>query len=180
MAACIYARTSRAERKHHTTSIDNQVAFCLDLARRHGLAVRADRIYTDLELGGELLPTCWAAEEAPSRPALSAAIAAIEDGLVDTIVVRRPVKLGTSSEVLVALRDFLTHSGAVIVTSPEAIAETDDPNNTFAVSVLRPLLRCDTAADRERKEKLKAQKLDELARLRAKLERLEAELAGLE
>lgn len=137
MHACIYARTCRREKQHHTTNLANQLAFCLDLAHRHNLVVSPEYIFTDAEMGGDLPPTCWAEEGQSSRPALSAMVEAIESGRIRRIFVRHMEKLGTTSAVLAGLkRLFETHQVRILIT-PEEAERTENPSGCFALSMLR-------------------------------------------
>lgn len=179
MKACIYARTCRAERLHNTTSIDNQVAYCRELAQKHSLTVEDGDVYTDVEIAGSVLPTCWAYDDQPARPALSAMIEAIEAGRVSRIIVRRLEKLGTSSEVLMALLDLMTAEDARVVTGREQLESPDDPSGVFAASILAPRIEVDTEEERQRKAKLKAKKSEEIHRLQDRIARLEAEISEL-
>lgn len=179
MKACIYARTSRVEKRHTTTKVEHQVAFCHDLARRFNLTVDIEHIFTDVELTGDLPPTCWAPDDHPSRPALSAMILAIEEGQVERIIVRRLEKLGTTSEVLVGLVELLQHHGVAIAASRELVEDPNDPTAMFALSILAPCVRFDDFEEQERRQRLRAKKMEEIERLREKLTRLEGEVAKL-
>jgi hypothetical protein len=55
-----------------------------------------------------------------------------------------------------------------------------DPAEKFALSVLGPRVLFDTEAERERRAKVKARNLEEIARLQAKMARLETEIAELD
>jgi DNA invertase Pin-like site-specific DNA recombinase len=179
MRAAIYARTCRQERRHHTVTIENQIAFCRDLASKHGLIVEDKHIFTDVEMGGDLPPTCWAGESELSRPALSALIEAIEDGQVSRVFVRRPEKLGTSSKLLADLLDVFERHDVRVITERESGGPAN-PTGQFVSNLLRRRIQYDTDADREQKLRTKAKKLEEIGRLHARLARLEAEVAELE
>ena len=179
MKACIYARTSTRERRHTTTKIEHQVEFCRALARQHNVTVEPEHVFTDVELTGDLPPTCWAFEDAPSRPALSALVSAIEQDGVRRVIVRRLEKLGTASDVLLALRELLDAHEVYILAAREAVADDSDPNSAFAFSILKGRLLLDTEEERERKTRTRARKLEEIDRLRDKIARLEAEIEDL-
>lgn len=179
MRACIYARTSRAEKRHTTTKLERQVAFCQELARRFNFTVAVEHVFTDVELTGDLLPSCWAAEDTLSRPAMAALIAAIEDEHVTRILVHRIEKLGTTSLVLDALRDFLLQHNVHVVVPREAAEDPDDPSARFALSVLRPCVQFDSDDEEERRSRLRARKQEEIDRLRIKIARIESEIAAL-
>lgn len=180
MRACIYARTSRRERQHHGASIDRQVAECRELARQHNLIVENRHVFTDADHEGSWPPPCWAAEGDPGlRPALGAMVQSIEEGVVARVLVYRATCLGTTSNLLTSIAEMLHEHDAHVVMSLEAAESPEDAGERFAVSVLQPRLICDTTADRERKDKLKARKLEELSRLHAKIARIESELAEL-
>jgi DNA invertase Pin-like site-specific DNA recombinase len=180
MKACIYARTCREERQHQTTSLPNQIAFCRSLAAEHNLGVEEEHIFTDAEKRGDLPPTCWAPEGADSRPALSALVSALENGEVTHVIVRRLEKLGTGSEVLGLLLDLLTRCDARVVTAPEALAPDQDERARFALSILRPRVQAESAYDIERRARRRQAKAEEAQRMRARLARLEAEIAELD
>lgn len=179
MKACVYARTSRVEKLHTTTKIEHQVAFCLDLARRENVTVDPEHIFTDIELTGDLPPSNWVEGDTPSRPALAALLAALEEQGVECVIVRRFEKLGTTSEVLVGLRDCFLEYGVTVLAVREVAEDPADPTTMFALSVLAPCVRFVPNAIPEQRERLKAKKQEEAARLRAKLARLEAEIADM-
>ena len=176
MKACIYARTSRHEKLHTTTKVARQIAFCMDLARRFNVTVEPEHIFTDIELTGDLLPACWAPEVAPSRPALAALIAAVEEHSIARVIVHRAENLGTTSIVLEALREEFTANDVRIIASREAVEDPNDPTEQFALRILSPRLQFDTDDEQERRNRARAKKLEEIERLRAKLARLESEL----
>jgi DNA invertase Pin-like site-specific DNA recombinase len=179
MKACIYARTCRAERLHDTTSIDNQIAFCRDIASQYNLTVEDEHVFTDVEKSGALMPSCWSTGDEESRPALSEMIAAIEDREVSRVIVRRAEKLGTSSAVLLALVDLFTHRDIYITVTPEQLSEDLDPRGAFATSILRPRMLAGGDLDAERRERVRTKKLEEIRRLQARIARLESELAEM-
>lgn len=179
MNACIYARTSRTERGPNTTSIPNQIDYCMALAQRHGLTVHDGHIFTDTEAPGSLPPSCWAEAGENGRPALAALVEAIQRKDVSRVIVRRLEKLGTSSEVLSELLGLFTHFDVRIIAEPKSLASEDDPRATFAASFLRPCIQYHTEEEDERRAKLKTKKLEEMDRLRAKIGRLESEIAEL-
>jgi len=180
MRACIYARIGRREKGQSGATIDRQVSHCRDLARQHNLIVENRHVFTDGDHEGWWPPKNWAAEgESDVRPALAIMIQAIESGVVSRVILYRATRLGTTSELLLSLRDLVAaHDGAFIL-SPDAVEAVDDPAERFAVSLLGDRVISDTVAERERKEKLKVRKLEELARLHAKIARIESELAEL-
>jgi DNA invertase Pin-like site-specific DNA recombinase len=175
--ACVYARTSSVERGASTTTIENQIALCRDLARKHNLFIHDYHVFTDVEMLGTLPPQRWAKGDEPFRPALSAMLDAVEAHEVSRVIVRRVEKLGTSSEVLVNLLAFFTANGVRVVIEPEPVTPQSDPRAAFAASILRPCLQFDTEFDEERKAKVRARKLEEIERLKDKIARLEAEIA---
>jgi DNA invertase Pin-like site-specific DNA recombinase len=177
--ACIYARTSSVERSATTTTVENQIAFCRELARKHNLFVHDHHLFTDVEMVGSLPPQRWARSDETFRPALSLMLEAIEAREVSRVIVRRPETLGSSSEVLVNLLAFFTAYGVRVVIEPEPITPQSDPRAAFAASILRPCLQFDTEFDEERKAKVKARKREEIERLKDKIARLEAEVAEL-
>jgi DNA invertase Pin-like site-specific DNA recombinase len=176
--ACIYARTCKKERQHHTTSLDNQVAFCRDLARKLNLTVEQEFVFTDREMPGSAMPSCWAAGDDPGRPALGALVEAVERREVHRIVVKDAETLGTTSEVLVNLLELFRTRAAAVITEPLPAGDESNPAERFAQSVLQPCLRHDTEAEHNRKLKLRRKKIEEIERLKDKIERLERELAG--
>lgn len=179
MQACIYARTSRLEKRHTTMKIERQVEFCRELARVQNLTVDPEHIFTDVELTGDLPPSCWVDEGRPSRPALAALIGAIEEASISVVLVRRVEKLGTTSEVLSDLVDFFTQRQVMVMASRQVAVDPADPTVAFVTNLLgtRLLLVDDDLGDT--RERLKARKLEEASRLRAKLARLEAEIADM-
>ncbi len=66
-----------------------------------------------------------------------------------------------------------------MVANPEIAIDPEDPNAVYALSILKPRIIFDTDAERERKERLRTRKLEEIGRLQAKIERLETELKDL-
>ncbi len=179
MNACIYARTCQQEKRHHTTAIPKQIEIGRHLASEHNLALQADHIFTDIEYPGYLLPTCWAVGDEEGRPALAAMIHAIESGQVNRVIVRRIEKLGNASETLQMLLEFFERFDVYVIAPPEVANETTDPSAVFAYSMLRARIQLETEAMRERVEKVKAKKREEISRLEAKIKRLEDEIASL-
>jgi len=180
MKACIYARTSSSEKQHTTTKIEHQVAFCRELAKKHNLTVEPEHVFTDVEMKGDIPPTCWAFEDTETRPALSALIEAIEQQGVQRVLIRRLEKLATSSDILLQLLELFEFHDAYILADSEIAVDEADPNSVFAYSVLRPRVQFDTDEERERIEKLKARKREEIERLKTKIDRLEAEINDLD
>lgn len=179
MNACIYARTCQQEKRHHTTAIPKQIEIGRALAFEHNVSIQADHIFTDIEYPGHLLPSCWVVDGEEGRPALAAMVHAIESGAVNRVIVRRIEKLGTSSEALQLLLELFERFDVFVIAPPEVAQETTDATATFAYSILRSRVQLETEAMRERTEKLKAKKREEIARLEAKIRRLENELASL-
>lgn len=180
MNACIYARTSKAEKGENITSIPNQIEYCKVLAQRHNLNIPEWHIYTDVEIQGCVMPSCWATtDEEAVRPALSAMIEAIEREEISRVIVRRMEKLGTSSDVLIRLLELFKQYDIRVITEPQTNNYDADPRGEFATSILRPVIQFDTEAEQEKKDKQKAKKLEELERLKAKISRLEAEIAEM-
>lgn len=180
MKACIYARTSRHDKGHHKFSIARQEEDARALAAKHGLTVAYEHVFTDVDYPGDIPPTCWAySGTQEGRPALAAMVAAIEDGRIQRIIVRKMERLGASSEVLMALLDLLTQHNVYIIATPERISLEDDPTEAFAVSILKPRIQYDTEVERERKAILKRKKIEEIERLNTKIARLESEIADL-
>jgi len=180
MHTAIYARTCRKEKQHNTTSIDNQIAFCKDLAREHGLTTEVDHVYTDVELEGRLPPTCWADDDEDSRPALSALIQRIEEGQISHVIVRRLEKLGTTSDVLLAIMEVLVAHDVWVVGSRSQLTDNIDPSSAFAFSILKSRVCFDNPAERDRKQQEISKLRDEISRLHERIGRLESEIAELE
>ncbi len=167
------------EKRHTTTKIERQVEDCLDLARRHNLAVDPAHIFTDVEMTGDLPPACWVEADAPSRPALAALIGAVEEHRLNVILVRRVEKLGTTSAVLSELATFMDQHGVVVMAARETAWDPADATVRFALEVLGPRVQLVTDPLGEAHARLKSRKQDEALRLRAKLARLEAEIADM-
>ncbi len=180
MKACIYARTSSSDKSHNRTSLENQIVQARALAPLHNLTVEDEHVFTDINSDGTFPPTCWSGDDAEeTRPALSALIEALEAREVTRVIVFRLDRLATCSEVLMALRELLDYLDARIVIAPERLEQAEDPSESFAASILRPCVVVDTEAERERKAQLRSRKREEIARLQAKVARLEDELAEL-
>jgi len=178
--ACIYARTSPSDKSHNRKSLENQIAHARALAPLHNLTVEDEHIFTDIDAHGTYPPPCWSVDDAEeTRPALGALVEALQSGDVTHVIVHRLDRLATSSDVLIALRDLLAHLDARVVLSPDRLEQADDPSEAFALSILKPHLLVDTEAERERKAQLRTRKREEIARLQAKINRLEDELAEL-
>lgn len=179
MPGCIYARTSRIEKAHDTTKIEHQVAFCRELAARRNIHIAPGLIFTDVELTGELLPTCWAPPENSGRPALSAMIEAIQAGHVKHVLVRRPDVLGTSSAVLAALLEcFQFHHVSLI--ADRDMLPPGDLTARFAYQMLKPVVLFDSEAENARKEKERQRLQSEIQRLENRIQRMQIELANLD
>lgn len=179
MHACIYARTSKQEKRHTTTKIERQVEFCLELARRRNLAVDPEHIFTDVEMTGDLPPSCWVDDNRPSRPALAALIGTIETHRISVVLVRRVEKLGTTSDVLGELVAFLEQRNVMVIASREVAVDPTDATVGFVINLLGSRLHLVDDELGDTRERLKARKLEEAVRLRAKLARLEAEIADM-
>ncbi len=180
MKACIYARTSRHDKGHHRFTIERQVEDARALADKHGLSVAYEHVFTDVDYEGDTLPTSWLfSDDKVGRPALSALVAAIEEGRVKRVIVRKMERLGTASEVLMGLLNLFIQQNVHIIATPEAVSLDDDPTEAFAVSVLKPCIQYDTDEERERKARLRQKKIDEIDRLKQKIARLEAEVADM-
>jgi DNA invertase Pin-like site-specific DNA recombinase len=180
MKACIYARSSRQDKGHHGFSIARQEEDARDLSGKHGLTVSFEHVFTDMDHSGEMPPTRWITVEGQEgRPALSALITAVEEGKVKRVIVRKMDRLGTTSEVLMGLLELFTLHDVFIVATPETVSLEEDPTEAFAVSVLLPRIQYDTDEEIERKAKLKLKKLDEIKRLKTKIDRLEQDISEL-
>jgi DNA invertase Pin-like site-specific DNA recombinase len=180
MKACIYARTSRHDKGHHRFTIERQVEEARALAAKHGLTVAYEHVFTDVDYEGDTLPSSWLfADDQVGRPALSALVAAVEDGLVKRVIVRKMERLGTASDVLTGLLNLFTQQTVHIIATPEPVSLDDDPTEAFAVSLLTPCIQYDTDDERQRKLHLKQKKIDEIDRLKLKIARLEAEISEM-
>lgn len=181
MRAAIYARAYHRDKSHNRTDIARQVEQCRELARQHNVIVEGRHVFTDRDHGGSWPPTCWSAPDAAEvRPALSALIETLEDGLVSRVLVYRLERLGTSSDLLASVVDLLESCNGYLIVPHDVVSPEADPVERFALSVLRPRVVFDTEAERERKAKVKARNLEEIARLQAKIARLETEIAELD
>lgn len=181
MRSCIYVRAYRREKSHNRTGIERQVRHCRELGRQHNLIIEGRHIFRDMDHDGAWPPSCWALDEDGAvRPALSAMIDAIEGGKISSVVVFRADRLATSSELLQGLDEVFEQYDIKVIVSSEALDERDDPADRFAVSMLRSRFVYDMTAEKEKDERLRARKLDELERLRAKVLRLEAEIAAID
>ncbi|MBT3194202.1 MAG: recombinase family protein [Verrucomicrobia bacterium] len=180
MKACIYARTSRHDKGHHKFSIERQEEAARAIAAKHGLTVAYEHVFTDTDYAGEVPPTCWAyTDDQDGRPALSALIEAVEEERIERVIVRKMDRLGTTSEVLNGLLELFAAHNVFIVATPEATSLQEDPTEAFAVSVLHPRIQYDTDDERRRKAQLKQKKVEEISRLKLKIDRLESEIAEL-
>ena len=182
MKAAIYIRTSKQDKAHRAYSLQKQEEHTRELATRHGLRVAYEHVFCDLDYAGDAPPGCWARfdEHEPTRPALSALIHAIEEDDIRYVIVRRMDRLGTTSEILTNLLHFFSQQQVQILATPESDAIADDPSESFAISILAPVLRYDTEEEQERKAKIRARKVEEIGRLKDKLARLEAEIKELD
>ncbi len=180
MNACIYARTSRHDKGHHRFTIKRQEDDARALAAKHGLTVTYEHLFTDIDFGGDVPPSCWIySDEQIGRPALASLIAAIENDQIKRVIVRKMERLGSTSEVLIGLLELFIQHDVYIVATPEAVSLDDDPSEAFAVSILRPRIQYDTDTERKRKTTLKKKKIEEISRLQSKIERLESEISEL-
>ncbi len=180
MKACIYARTSRHDKGHHRFSIERQVEDARALAAKHGLTVADKHIFTDVDYEGDAPPSCWLfADDEPARPALASLITAVEEGVVQRVIVRKMERLGTTSEILMGLLGLFKERDVHIIATPERVSLDEDPTEAFAVSVLQPCIQYDTDDERQRKARLKQKKIEEIDRLKSKIARLESEISEL-
>ncbi|MFU8781269.1 MAG: recombinase family protein [Kiritimatiellia bacterium] len=182
MKAAIYMRTCRQDKAHQAYTLAKQEQHTRDLATRHGLRVAFENVYCDIDHAGDLPPDCWTGfnYQGVTRPALTALIHAIEEGDIQHLIVRRMDRLGTSSDILINLLQFFTQYGVQIIATPESSTTAHDPSEAFAISILGPLIRYDTEDERERKQKLRSRKIEEIERLKDKILRLEAEIKELD
>jgi DNA invertase Pin-like site-specific DNA recombinase len=183
MKAAIYMRTSKKDKAHNAFTIARQEEHTRDLASKHGLQVAYEHVFSDLDYPGDAPPACWANSyyDGITRPALEALIHAVEnDPEIHYLIVRRMDRLGTSSEILTNLLHFLSQHEINIVATPENQDADLDPVESFAIDILKPILRYDTQEEVERKNKLRQRKVEEIERLKDKVHRLEAEIRELE
>ncbi len=182
MKAAIYMRTCKQDKAHHAYNLQKQEQHTRELARRHGLRVAFEHVFCDLDYAGDTPPDCWTQYDYQgiTRPALSALIQAIDQGEIRYVIVRRMDRLATASETLTNLLLFFTQQQVQILATPETQNSTDDPAESFAVSILSPVIRYDTDEEQERKAKLRARKIEAIERLKDKIIRLEAEIKDLE
>ncbi len=180
MKACIYARTAHNDKSHNRTALQTQIDVARAIAHGRNLTVDYAHVFTDTDAAGDSPPTPWKRDEnQPARPALTALVEAVEAGAVQWVLVHRLDRLATSSELLIALRDFFLHYRVRIAVSPDQAADSQDPTETFALSILQPCIATDLLADRTRKELQRSRKQGEIDRLKARLLRLETELDAL-
>lgn len=182
MKAAIYIRTSKQDKAHNAYNLKKQEEHTRQLATRHGLRVAYEHVFCDLNYPGDAPPGCWSYydDERVTRPALSALIHAIEHDRIRYILVRRMDRLGTASDILTNLLHFFSQQQVEILATPESDDAADDPSETFAISILAPVIRYDTEEEQERKNKLRTRKVEEIERLKAKIIRLESEIKELE
>jgi len=181
MKAAIYMRTWRHDKGHHAFSLQRQEEQARDLARKHGLTIADQHVFSDIDYPGDTPPACWVFENdaRQTRPALAALISAVENGIVKRVIVRKMERLGTAADTLSGLAELFRHNEVLIIATPETVSFNDDPTEAFAVSILRPCIRYDTDEESERKQRLKTKKIEESQRLQDKIGRLEAEIAEL-
>jgi DNA invertase Pin-like site-specific DNA recombinase len=181
MKAAIYMRTSRHDKGHHAYSLRHQESQARELASKHGLPIADAHVFSDIDYPGDAPPSCWVSEDDPrqTRPALAALVNAVEEGYVKRVIVRRMERLGTAADTLAGLCNLFTRNGVLIIATPENVELDDDPSEAFAISILRPCIRYDTDAERERKLRQKAKNIEEIQRLQDKIARLESEIAEL-
>jgi DNA invertase Pin-like site-specific DNA recombinase len=177
--SCIYVRTWNDDPAHQHLSYERQLRDARRLAEKHSLQVPDHHLFSDIDYPGHLPPTCWAGEADECRPALSALIEAIEAGAIDRIIVGRMERLATDAVVLQQLHDLLRQRGVHLISEPHPLAAEEDPAEAFAAELLADCIQYDTDAEREQKAKLRARKIDEIDRLKARVDRLEAEVAEL-
>lgn len=181
MKAAIYIRTWRHDKGHHAFSLQRQEEQARELAGKHGLTIAYEHVFSDLDYPGDAPPACWVFEgdEHQTRPALAALISAVENGAVKRVIVRKMERLGTAADTLSGLAELFRQHGVLIIATPETVSFNDDPTEAFAVSILSPCIRYDTDEERERKQRLKAKKIEEIQRLQEKIGRLESEISEL-
>lgn len=176
-------RTSKKDKAHNAFNIAKQEEHTRALARKHGLQVAYEHVFSDLDYPGDAPPACWAMpdDQGVTRPALEAFIHAVEnDDEIRFLIVRRMDRLGTSSEILTNLLHFLSQNDIKIIATPDNQDALTDPVEAFAIDILKPILRYDTQEEVERKNRLRQRKVEEIERLKDKIHRLEAEIKELE
>jgi DNA invertase Pin-like site-specific DNA recombinase len=179
MPGCIYVRTFRGDSPAKRLAPTKQLERAHALAERHAIQIADHYVFTDGDAPGHLPPTSWAHEDETGRPALAAMLDAIEAGQIKRVLVARVERLATDSSLLTSLCQFFVQHGVEVVTEANANLLQEDPSEAFALSLMRPCLRLDTHAERVRKQRLRERKLEEINRLRDRLDRLEAEVAEL-
>jgi len=181
MKAAIYIRTWRHDKGHHAFSLQRQEEQARELASKHGLTIAYEHVFSDIDCPGDAPPACWtfADDDRPARPALAALISAVEAGAVKRVIVRKMERFGTAADTLTGLAELFKQHDVQVVATPENVSINDDPTEGFAVSILRPCIRYDTDEERERKQRLKTKKIEEIQRLHDKIARLESEIAEL-
>lgn len=80
----IYARISRSDDHAHHSSIDNQIRGITDYCNKHGFTIT--KIYKDLNISGSTM----------ERPAFMEMMTDMENGLIDTIIVKDLSRFGRS------------------------------------------------------------------------------------
>ena len=175
MDGCIYARYDGGERE--SSRVERQVEVCRNLASEHGLFVIEDLIFTDFDVGGELMPQHWVMGDGVGRPALACLLQAIEAHGLKYVLVERLDALATSSALLYLLRDFFQKYGVQVVCNHGQ--RSGVPAVMYAAQVLEPVLKLESDAEIEKRQRKKKKILDEVARLQKKIVRLEAEAEAL-
>ncbi len=80
----IYARISRSDDYEHHSSIDNQIGGITDYCNKHGFTIT--KIYKDLNISGSTM----------ERPAFMEMMTDMENGVIDTIIVKDLSRFGRS------------------------------------------------------------------------------------
>lgn len=179
MKACIYARTCAHDKSHNMATITRQVEDARELAHQRNIRVAYKSVYTDVDCDGHLLPTQWAGNDEPVRPALSAMISAIVNREVERVIVRQMERLATTSELLLNLCDLFKKYNVKIIPTRTEISEREEPSEAFAASILKPVILFRTDEEIAKRAEQRVAKMKEIERLQIKLNRLEAEVAEL-
>ncbi len=179
MGSCIYIRTYEHDSAHQQLSYERQLRDAQRLAQKHAMQIPDHHLFSDIDFPGHLPPACWASEHDECRPALSAMIEAIEAGAIDRILVSRMERLGTDAVILQEFSNLLERHGVRLVSEPHPLDADDDPAEAFAASILVRCIQYDTDAERAQKGKQRTRKIEEIDRLKARVSRLEGEVAEL-
>jgi site-specific DNA recombinase len=120
--AVIYTRVSTEEQASTGTSLESQIAACL--AKAESLGARVVATHEDAGVSGAYYAT---------RPGLQSALAMIDEGRVDTLIVANVSRLSRDGEHQAAIAKRVRRAGGRIVFCEQSFEESPEGELSFGI-----------------------------------------------